>query len=116
MRNFSAIVSQTFVSYNIGYGEYIHSPNDVFSNAVIAIAHALEIERTVAWRTLDQIAKGEDTEHVTPAESKVLVELYAFYRQVMNLMIHVDTSRPGPAFVYHNLNTGKSVVWIHVTV
>lgn len=123
MRNFSYVFEAfgNYQSYNIGCGEYVLNPSEVFDDVVKAIARALEVS-IAGTRVVIRMMLCDDNWENEPAmmrfsasELEVLSKLAAFYRKLErqgNLGILDGGSTQ--TFVYHNLNTGKSVVWTHM--
>lgn len=111
MRNFSASNTINFVSYNVNGSEYCH---DVSTQKVVeALALAFETRLDLVCKALSEARDGQGwSEHISNGEFEVLVELHGFELYVAQAT-EESVSR---VFSYHNLNTGKSVIWAHVVL
>lgn len=131
MRNYSAVVD-TFITYNVNGSEYVCESSDVYKNVLRALAGAFEspehhLISFVArhWDTVWTCANREvaceccfntlnDFGRLTPSEAEVLIDFILFLQWVQGREAENFSKCGSRSFVYHNLNTGKSVVWTHV--
>lgn len=80
------------------------------------VADALGISNEVMLECLMTIySPGEDAycNKITPLEFRVIRDLAAFVELVFLSESESDQVGDTASFVYHNLNTGKTVLWSH---
>jgi hypothetical protein len=112
MRNFTASNTLSFVTYNVNGGEYCRDA-DFFGELVSAIADAFESPLSLVHRAFtDALCDQEFIEYLAPSEYAVVKEFCAFGLWVASS----DERTQSRVCSYHNLNTGKSVIWAHVVI
>lgn len=117
MRNFSTLLSGTFVSYDVNGEEYVSPVDYVFPKVCVALAQALEVGEIMFRQAMVLLSQADGVVgFLSPSECDVISEFLAFHRQVTNLEMSRALPTQTPAFVYHNLNTGRSVVWTHIVI
>jgi len=123
MRNFSQTSYNVFQTYTVNCGEYQcdiptrkgeewpGSPHTI----VKALADALEVAVPHVQHELAELARNGCVVNsvLAPSEQRVLADFHEF-RTYVAKSISDDGQRTVPAvFVYVNINTGRSVSWIH---
>jgi Ser/Thr protein kinase RdoA (MazF antagonist) len=114
MRNFSTLSKAHFVSYTVNGGEYVGNDIDI-SDVLGAIAAAFETPFSKVKAAYSEALAGfEESDHLTPSEFRVLVDLMMFEALVRNKLSpgHSMFDDESHSFMYINLNTGKTVSWI----
>lgn len=115
MRNFHANSHVDILSYTINGGEYV-SPDIHIREVLGKLSIAFETplgDLCDCWDSEVLVNKPYSKE-ITPSEYEVLQGLYDFYIWVTNSIITDGRDTQSRVFSYHNLNTGKSVVWSHL--
>lgn len=116
MRNFSSVSTAKFVSYTINYGEYVSDDVDV-ADVVRELARAFETPTATVFSAWKEACEGCDSsEHVSPSEYHVLVDLFGFCLRVQRALCTDGRDDVSCNFFYANLNTGKNVTWSLVIV
>ena len=113
MRNFHHVSKPNFTSYNINYGEYVSD-----GPSIAEVLHALSLAFETPYKKvgdawLEVLQGSESSAFIAPSEYEVLVALYEFSRFVDHSIASNELFGDSRAFSYVNLNTGKSVVWVH---
>lgn len=124
MRNFHHVSHTPFITYSVNAGEYVKEFNDIRQEIIEAIASAMETRLDLVINELNSIVSQgplEDDEYeihfVSPSEGRALA---SFVRFSIDVQIFEQSERGSDwvahsmAYSYHNLNTGASVVWLHL--
>lgn len=135
MRNFSSVVPSSFVSFNVNEGEYISDNMEIRNNVLCALAVALGVPHleivNFLRKKVDIILECASVEaaiehsidcladygRLSPSEVEVVIRFAMFSAEVLRNEDQTYLSKArSRSFVYHNLNTGKSVVWTHAVL
>lgn len=127
MRNFSSVttVPFTFTTFNCNQEYYGGNPSELIEEVLEALAKAFETNVRLVKRTyiaavkfkLDPVAFNislldDEMNLITPSEHRVIDDLIEFFDLARKCYDDYFNSDSGSmVFSYHNLNTGKSVIW-----
>ena len=117
MRNYSASNTIQFITADVNMGEYVYNDVDT-GDVVMALAEAFQTPKPLVFKAWADALNGQTyTEHIAASEFQVLYELLAFSQSIEYIMNNDVTSEASNcAFTYHNLNTGRSVIWAFVVL
>jgi len=114
MRNFSTVTTAAYQTYTVNGGEYVQ--DDVSLTAVAeSLAVAFETNTAhVLWDFFHHAVNGEsEGEFLSSSEYRVLLDLANFAEYVRASIRENGFTTVTRVFSYSNLNTGKSVTWVH---
>lgn len=114
MRNFSTNSKVHFQSYNVNCGEYVNSVDAKL--VVMALAEAFETHTSLVLKAWDDaVLLREYSDHISPSEYEVLVDLEKFSEFERKAVDDDSLQVESRSFIYINLNTGRTVVWSFFT-
>jgi hypothetical protein len=115
MRNFSSTSNVDFESSILFAADSDRYVSDInVQKVVLKLAEVFETDVQHVKGAWNSVILGKDYDDmITCSEYRVLEELYEFALFVQQSIRENGSKFKTRAFTYFNLNTGKSVVWVH---
>jgi hypothetical protein len=115
MRNFHHVTDATFETSVVNGGEYVS--DDVETADVLKVlSEAFGTNPNLLAKVwMEEVTKGVSFSslNISASEFSVLVDLYEFVVYVKKSIDGRGWESKTRVFFYANLNTGKSVTWVH---
>jgi hypothetical protein len=116
MRHFHTNAHVNFSTYTVNGGEYVSFEDTIIAEVLVALSAAFGYSDSLAVKKSfgNEVLRWAEFSTILSAnEYEVLVAAYQFYHFVKLSVESRGVDTQSRVFSYHNLNTGKSVVWSH---